>query len=252
MRDLLQSAGRTCTMASAGSMRSRTPGLRAAEEYYRACTGARPRPGICVIGTCSPPCKTLLADGGPDSKAVVWAHNSHVGNAAATEMALGASSTSATCVARNSANSAYLVGFGTNSGTVAAASDWDGPMEIKKVRPALPRAMSDCAMLAGTALSCWACESGRSVRANSLGKPQLERAIGVVYRPETERASHYFRANLPRQFDEYVWFDDTRGDPAGRRRDQGTSRHISVRGVSWERGFHRLGAVSRKLNRSTE
>jgi protein-L-isoaspartate(D-aspartate) O-methyltransferase len=43
-----------------------------------------------------------------------------------------------------------------------------------------------------------------------LGKERLERAIGVIYRPETERESHYFQANLPRQFDEYVWFDDTR------------------------------------------
>ena len=88
----------------------------------------------------------------PHSKAIVWAHNSHVGDSAATEMVRWATNTiSAICVEQEFGAHAYLVGFGTNSGTVAAASDWDGPMEIKRVRPALPKAMSDSATRPGDA-----------------------------------------------------------------------------------------------------
>ena len=106
---------------------------------------------------------------------------------------------------------AYLVGFGTNSGTVAAASDWDGPMEIKIVQPALPKSYERIFHASGQARFTLGMRGRADLRdAQSLGKPQLERAIGVIYRPETERASHYFQAVLPRQFDEYIWFDETR------------------------------------------
>lgn len=106
---------------------------------------------------------------------------------------------------------AYLVGFGTNSGTVAAASDWDGPMEIKIVQPALPNSYERIFRAGGQARFTLGMRGRADLRdAQSLGKPQLERAIGVIYRPETERASHYFQAVLPRQFDEYIWFDETR------------------------------------------
>ena len=83
--------------------------------------------------------KNLLAFYGTDSKAIVWAHNSHVGDSAATEMALRGEHNIGHLCRQEFGSSAYLVGFGTNSGTVAAASDWDGPMEIKKVQPALPK-----------------------------------------------------------------------------------------------------------------
>ena len=106
---------------------------------------------------------------------------------------------------------AYLVGFGTNSGTVAAASDWDGPMEVKKVQPALPKSYERLCHGTGHARFTLGLRHRSDLTgADGLGKPQLERAIGVIYRPETERASHYFQAVLPRQFDEYIWFDDTR------------------------------------------
>ena len=81
--------------------------------------------------------KNLLAFHGPDSKAVVWAHNSHVGNAGATEMAARGEHNIGQLCRKEFGEQAYLVGFGTHSGTVAAASEWDGPMEIKTVRPAL-------------------------------------------------------------------------------------------------------------------
>lgn len=117
---------------------------------------------------------------------------------------------------------AYLVGFGTDHGTVAAAPEWDGPMEVKRVRPAhsesYERVCHDTGV--GRFLLPLRDLEGDSLRADLL-EERLERAIGVIYRPETELQSHYFYAQLPRQFDEYVWFDESqavtplyRGDEA--------------------------------------
>jgi len=155
--------------------------------------------------------KNLLAFYGTASKAIVWAHNSHVGDSAATEMAARGEHNIGHLCRQQFGGSAYLVGFGTNSGTVAAASDWDGPMEIKRVRPALPNSYERLCHAAGHSRFMLGLRNRADLTgAQGLGKPQLERAIGVIYRPETERASHYFQAILPRQFDEYIWFDDTR------------------------------------------
>jgi protein-L-isoaspartate(D-aspartate) O-methyltransferase len=155
--------------------------------------------------------KNLLAFHGKDSKAVVWAHNSHIGNAAATEMAARGEHNIGQLCRKEFGDKAYLVGFGTHSGTVAAASAWDGPMEIKNVRPSLADSYERLCHATGHARFMLGLR-GRSddlCGAAGLGWERLERAIGVIYRPETEMASHYFRANLPQQFDEYVWFDDT-------------------------------------------
>ncbi len=155
--------------------------------------------------------KNLLAFYGTDSKAIVWAHNSHVGNSAATEMVSRGEHNIGHLCRQEFGGSAYLVGFGTNSGTVAAASDWDGPMEIKKVQPALPNSYERLCHATGHSRFMLGLRDRAALTgAQGLGKPRLERAIGVVYRPETERASHYFHAILPQQFDEYIWFDDTR------------------------------------------
>jgi protein-L-isoaspartate(D-aspartate) O-methyltransferase len=154
--------------------------------------------------------KNLLAFHGAGSKAVVWAHNSHIGNASATEMtARGEYNIGELCRKEFGAD-AYLVGFGTNSGTVAAASEWDGPMEVKKVRPALPNSYEQLCHATGHArfMLCLR-RRGDLCGPKALGKERLERAIGVIYRPETELTSHYFQANLPQQFDEYIWFDGT-------------------------------------------
>ena len=155
--------------------------------------------------------KNLLAFYGPASKAIVWAHNSHVGDSAATEMAARGEHNIGHLCRQEFGTGAYLVGFGTNSGTVAAASDWDGPMELKKVQPALPNSYERLCHATGRARFTLGLRDRAGLTgAQGLGKPRLERAIGVVYRPETERASHYFHAILPQQFDEYIWFDDTR------------------------------------------
>jgi protein-L-isoaspartate(D-aspartate) O-methyltransferase len=109
---------------------------------------------------------------------------------------------------------AFLVGFGTDHGTVAAASQWDGPVEFKAVRAALPRSYERLchtgtqATGKGQFILPFAALGGKLSEA--LLKPRLERAIGVIYRPETELASHYFQAILPRQFDAYIWFDATK------------------------------------------
>jgi protein-L-isoaspartate(D-aspartate) O-methyltransferase len=152
--------------------------------------------------------ENLLAFHGPDSKAVVWAHNSHVGNAAATEMAARGEHNIGQLCRKKFGEQAYLIGFGTHSGTVAAASEWDGPMEVKKVRPSLPNSYEQVCHATGCARFMLGLRNrGELCGPKALGKERLERAIGVIYRPETEMASHYFRANLPQQFDEYIWFD---------------------------------------------
>jgi erythromycin esterase-like protein len=147
---------------------------------------------------------------GPASKGIVWAHNSHVGNAAATEMgARGEYNIGQLCRARF-AKSAFLLGFGTDHGTVAAASDWDGPVEFKQILPSheasYERLCHDSRM---EAFMLHLRNPRRPSLREELMTPRLERAIGVIYRPESELMSHYFQARLPQQFDEFIWFDET-------------------------------------------
>jgi protein-L-isoaspartate(D-aspartate) O-methyltransferase len=156
--------------------------------------------------------ENLLRWRGRVSKAVVWAHNSHIGNAAATDMgqARGEINIGQLCRERFG-EAAALIGFGTDRGTVAAASDWDGPMEIKQVRPAHRDSYERLCLDSGIGCFLLDLRAGGSPQLRAgLIEPRLERAIGVIYRPETELASHYFEARLPEQFDGYVWFEETR------------------------------------------
>lgn len=152
---------------------------------------------------------TLLHFHGPKSKAIVWAHNSHVGNAAATEMSARGEHNIGQLCRQHFGHKCYSIGFGTNSGTVAAASDWDGPMEIKSVREALPDSYEASCHQTGVPSFMLPLRDADEGLKNALMRPRLERAIGVIYRPESERASHYFQAALPDQFDEMIWFDRT-------------------------------------------
>ena len=153
----------------------------------------------------------LLAHRGPDSKAVVWAHNSHIGNAEFTEMGQVRGEHNIGQLARERfGDDCALIGFGTDRGTVAAASDWDGPMEIKRVRPARDDSYEGRSRDAG--LPAFFLETGPGQKdriRKELSEPMLERAIGVIYRPETELLSHYFQAELARQFDAWIWFEQT-------------------------------------------
>ena len=155
--------------------------------------------------------KSLLTHYGSESKAVVWAHNSHVCDAAATEMSARGEHNIGQLCRQEFGDHAYLVGFGTHSGTVAVASNWDGPTEIKDVRPSLAESYEAVFHATGIPRFMLNLRDGPAGDARqALMPPRLERAIGVIYRPETELASHYFQAVPPRQFDSYIWFDGSR------------------------------------------
>lgn len=153
----------------------------------------------------------ILDHAGPDGKAVVWAHNSHIGDARSTDMGRTRGELNIGQLCReNYGNEVALIGFGTASGTVAAAAEWDAPMEIKTLRK--PRSGSVEAL-------CQELDTDRflfdfSAKQNDalrevMAQQQLERYIGVIYRPETERASHYGYASLSEQYDGFVWLDQT-------------------------------------------
>jgi protein-L-isoaspartate(D-aspartate) O-methyltransferase len=154
--------------------------------------------------------EAVLRHRGPDARAVVWAHNSHLGDAAWTEMAGRGEYNVGQLVRSRYGEDSYLVGFGTDHGTVAAASNWDGPMEVKRVRPAHERSYERLCHASGVPSFLLPLHSGNGQLRRELMTERLERAIGVIYRPETELQSHYFHAVLPRQFDEWIWFDETR------------------------------------------
>jgi protein-L-isoaspartate(D-aspartate) O-methyltransferase len=141
----------------------------------------------------------LLEARGPQSKAVVWAHNSHIGDARYTEMGVVREELNIGQLCRERfGDQAVLIGFGTHTGTVAAASDWGGDMEIKRVRPShrdsYERACHDADV------PCFLLDLGRDqALRRRLLEPRLERFIGVIYRPDTELMSHYATASLPQQ-----------------------------------------------------
>jgi protein-L-isoaspartate(D-aspartate) O-methyltransferase len=152
----------------------------------------------------------LLDAKGPDAKAIVWAHNSHIGDASHTEMGQVREELNVGQLCRERfGEEAVLVGFGTHQGTVAAASDWDDPMEVKRVRPSLADSYERVSHDAGVERFLLDLRGAAPALRAALEEPRLERFIGVIYRPETERWSHYAQASLPGQFDAWVWFDET-------------------------------------------
>jgi len=154
----------------------------------------------------------ILDAKGRDAKAIVWAHNSHIGNAAFTDMGRNRDEINIGQLTKEKfGKDARLIGFGTHSGTVAAADDWDEPMQIKRVRPSLPDSYERMAHDSGVERFLLDLREGEvdGRLSRELMEPRLERFIGVIYRPETERWSHYSQAILPKQLDAYVWFDET-------------------------------------------
>jgi erythromycin esterase-like protein len=145
--------------------------------------------------------------GGP-AKVVVWEHNSHIGDARATELGRSGEWNLGQLARERYGGRAILVGFSTYSGTVTAASDWDEPAERKRVRPALPGSAE--ALFHELAVPDFLLPIRDDAAASHiLSTPRLERAIGVIYRPSTERLSHYFEARLADQFDAMIHFDTT-------------------------------------------
>lgn len=149
----------------------------------------------------------------PAPKAIVWAHNSHLGDARATEMSHYGEVNVGQLVRERFGNEAVLVGFSTHHGTVTAASDWGAPAERKNVRPALRGSYED--LFHETGLPRFWIDLRGAGQIGVLQQRRIERAIGVIYRPETERLSHYFHARLPEQFDAIIHIDETRGRAVG-------------------------------------
>jgi len=196
--------------------------VRAAESYYRAMY----RGGVAswnlrdrhMFDTV----QRLMAHRA-DARAVIWAHNSHIGNASATAMGWRGEFNIGQLVRTAYGEEAALIGFGTDRGTVAAASDWGAEMQVMELRPARQHSWEEAFRRTGHArsLTDWRGAKRRGL-ANILSQTLLERAVGVVYRPQSELSSHYFEAVLADQFDAYVWFEETRAvTPLGAERPHG-------------------------------
>jgi protein-L-isoaspartate(D-aspartate) O-methyltransferase len=152
----------------------------------------------------------LLEWWGGDGRAVVWAHNSHVGDHVATELGGQGQVTLGGLCRESLGTGSYLVGMGTDRGTVMAASHWGGPGTRKTLRPSWPgsyEALSHATDLDAFVLHLR--EPRRDALREELQAPRLHRAVGVIYRPETELQSHYYQTSLPEQFDSWIWIDET-------------------------------------------
>ena len=145
----------------------------------------------------------------PGAKLVVWAHNSHIGDARATQMHDAGEWNIGQLIRQKYHDDCCLIGFSTYAGTVTAASTWDGPAERKQVRPARPDSFEGLFHRTGIRAFVLPLESGTHV-SRGLSESMLERAIGVIYLPESELSSHYFEARLSDQFDAIIHFDQTR------------------------------------------
>src|SRR5438477_2115524 len=148
-------------------------------------------------------------DGSRQPKAIAWAHNSHLGDARATEMSQHGELNVGQLIREHFGRETVLIGFSTYSGSVTAASDWGARAERKNVRPALPGSYEELFHEIGLP-RFWINLRERGDKIDTLRAPRLERGIGVIYRPETERSSHYFHARLPEQFDVLIHIDETR------------------------------------------
>ena len=153
-----------------------------------------------------------LRSRGRPGKLVVWAHNSHLGDARATELGAGGELNLGQLVRERHGDDALLVGFTTHDGTVTAAHDWGDEPETMRVHPSLERSVERALHDTGIPqcvvplIGSTAADAARA----ALDTPLLERAIGVIYRPRTERQSHYFLARVGQQFDCLYHFDRTR------------------------------------------
>jgi erythromycin esterase-like protein len=184
--------------------------VRNAENYYRAMFGGRVESWNLRDTHMMETLEALLAyarQASGDAKAVVWAHNSHLGDARATYMGAIGELNLGQLVRQAHGRDARLIGFTTHTGSVTAASNWYDPAQRKRVRPSLPGSYERLFHDAGIPQFMLRLDEGPAREA--LTAVRLERAIGVIYRPESERASHYFQARLAEQFDAVLHIDET-------------------------------------------
>jgi erythromycin esterase-like protein len=186
--------------------------IKNAEEYYRvmfrgrvSSWNLRDEHMARALGTIA----AHLEGQGIPAKIVVWAHNSHLGDARATDFGAHGELNLGQLAKERYGKDAFSLGFTTYAGTVSAASRWDAPVERKVVRPGMRGSYE--ALFHGLGIDRFYLDlvQHRSVL-EAYGKTFLERAIGVIYRPDTERMSHYFTASLADQFDAVLHFDQTR------------------------------------------
>jgi erythromycin esterase-like protein/predicted phosphoribosyltransferase len=187
--------------------------VAAAAEYYRSMFAGRVSSWNLrdehMTDTLDALVEHLTNQQGRPAKVVVWAHNSHLGDASATEMGSQGELNVGQLVRERHPGDCRLIGFTSYTGTVTAADDWDDPAERKWVRPALPDSVEELFHSAGGRE--FLISMGHAPRtAQTLRSALLERAIGVIYRPDTERQSHYFRARVSEQFDAVIHIDETR------------------------------------------
>lgn len=180
----------------------------AAEQYYRAMYQGSAESWNLRDRHMFDTLRALLDHRGDGARAVVWAHNSHIGNAASTSMGWAGEFNIGELCRTAFGRDAVLIGMATDRGEVAAADNWDEPMQIKQVRPSRPDSWEHLFLRTGIAASLTHWRDDASLR-QALARPRLERAIGVIYRPATERQSHYFQAILSEQFDALIWLEQT-------------------------------------------
>jgi erythromycin esterase-like protein/predicted phosphoribosyltransferase len=188
--------------------------VKDAEEYYRAMFGGRALSWNLrdqhMVDTLDALVVHLSQHRGEQAKVVVWAHNSHLGDARATDVASQGQLNVGQLVRERHGGDSRLIGFTTFTGTVTAADDWGGAAERKRVRPALRDSYERLFHELDEKAFWIAVADAPSKAAEVLRTPRLERAIGVIYRPRTERQSHYFRSRLADQFDAVIHIDETR------------------------------------------
>jgi erythromycin esterase-like protein len=184
--------------------------VRNAEQYYRSMFGGRVESwnlrDTHMVDTLSTLLDYTRRTSG-EARAVVWAHNSHLGDARATQMGDEGELNVGQLVRERFESGARLIGFTTHTGTVTAASNWDDPSQRKRVRPSIAGSYERLFHDAGLDRFMLLLHDGPA--RDALTPARLERAIGVIYRPDTERLSHYFRARLADQFDAVIHIDRT-------------------------------------------
>ncbi|WP_434714059.1 protein-L-isoaspartate(D-aspartate) O-methyltransferase (plasmid) [Rhizobium sp. YTUHZ045] len=184
--------------------------LAAAERYYRIMYYGGSQAWNLRDTYMADTVEHLLDFHGPTAKIIIWAHNSHIGDARYTDMAAARDELNLGQLCRQRFDGmTSLIGLGTHSGEVIAANDWDGQAEKKQVNPSLPQSYERLCHDSGKPRFLLDLAADEELHA-SLVEQRLQRFIGVIYRPETERLSHYMSTSLSRQYDAFLWFDETR------------------------------------------
>ena len=201
-----------------------------AERYYRAMFHGRVQSWNLrdrhMLETLASLVDHLETTGPAPAKVVVWAHNSHLGDARATELSDGGEFNLGQLCRERFGRDAFLLGFTTHRGSVTAAHDWDGPAELRRLLPATEGCYES--LFHATGLERFLLFPRRGKGLVVPPEPLLERAVGVVYRSDTERASHYFEAHLSRQFDAVVHLDETRAvEPLDHREEWAAAEELS-------------------------